>query len=884
MGSRARGNLPVGRTRLSAFVLCLLSFIAVGDNARLLFAAQAEDDPATLFRKGQYEECVESATKALGTGGFFESIWVVKLRAQLELGRYADALTTLDAALEKLPNSIQVRFLGRDICRFVGQAERATKLEAEIATLLKESGWRYTDAANQIVVGRMMLAQNADPKTVLKSVFNELAKRQPNFLDVRLAMGELALAKQDYQLAAEAFQQAAKLAADSPDAWWGTAQAFAPSDSEKASAALSQALTLNPRHLPSLLMLVDHQVDSEQYDAALETLAKATAVNPHHPRALAYHAVVAHLRNKPEAEAKHRAAALRHDARNPEVDHLIGRKLSQKYRFAEGEKYQRQSLTLDPNYLPSKMQLAQDLLRLGREEEGLKLAEEVYAADAYSVQAHNLVTLQEQLAKFRTLERDGLLVRMEAREADVYGERVVALLQRARTELAAKYDVKLEGPIIIEMFPRQADFAIRTFGMPGGAGFLGVCFGTVITATSPAAQGAKPACWEATLWHEFCHAVTLHKTNNRMPRWLSEGISVYEERLADKAWGQSLTPKYREMILGDDLTPVSELSGAFLRPKSALHLQFAYFESSLVVEYLVEKYGHDMLMRVLTDLGVGMPINESLARYVGSTEKLDEEFAVYARGKAKEFAPQAEWAAPELPRRPTLEAVDQWLAEHPQSVLGWRKKAELQVAAKQWNDAIATLERLYKIYPQDYADDGTLALLAKAWRETGDVARERKALELRSAGQCADLTLWERLGDLAREAGDWEMARRVADRMLAVQPLRADAHRRATEAAEKRGAPVEALTSYRALVLLDPFDPADAHFRLASVLKQAGDLAEAKRHVLLALAEAPRFAAAQKLLLELTSNSAPAPKEDAKPANKPATPATAPSSKEAQGQ
>ena len=52
--------------------------------------------------------------------------------------------------------------------------------------------------------------------------------------------------------------------------------------------------------------------------------------------------------------------------------------------------------------------------------------------------------------------------------------------------------------------------------------------------TCAAAQGETPSNWEAVLWHEFCHAVTLKATANRMPRWLSEGISVYEEGLADR--------------------------------------------------------------------------------------------------------------------------------------------------------------------------------------------------------------------------------------------------------------------------------------------------------------------------------------------------------------
>ena len=105
-----------------------------------------------------------------------------------------------------------------------------------------------------------------------------------------------------------------------------------------------------------------------------------------------------------------------------------------------------------------------------------------------------------------------------------------------------------------------------------------------------------------------------------MPRWLSEGISVYEERQADKTWGQTINPKYREMLLGDGFVPISKLSGAFLSPPSPLHLQFAYFESSLAAQYLVEKHGHETLKRILVDLGAGMPINESLARYAGSLD------------------------------------------------------------------------------------------------------------------------------------------------------------------------------------------------------------------------------------------------------------------------
>src|SRR4051812_36350822 len=204
-------------------------------------------------------------------------------------------------------------------------------------------------------------------------------------------------------------------------------------------------------------MLADEQIDSEEYDAAEKTLQRVFTVNATEPLAHAYQALLDHLRNESEKEKQQRAAALATWAANPAVDHLIGQKLSQKYRFAEGAEYQRQALKFDPQYLLAKIDLAQDLMRLGKEDEGLKLAESVYDEDAYNVLAHNLVTLQENLAKFRTLESDGLMVRMDSREAEIYGNRVLDLLKRAKQTLCDKYNVRLDKPIIVELFSKQQD-------------------------------------------------------------------------------------------------------------------------------------------------------------------------------------------------------------------------------------------------------------------------------------------------------------------------------------------------------------------------------------------------------------------------------------------
>jgi tetratricopeptide (TPR) repeat protein len=819
-----------------------------------------------LYRTGKYTECVAATEKLVADNEFSENTRWLKIRAEMEIGRYVDALRTLDVALKRFPQSIYLRWLGRDVCRFNGQADRAKKLEEEMAQLLQQAPWRYSDPLNQVVAGRFFISQAMDPKRVLDGIYNVVKKRQPNFIDVYLASGELALDKNDYALAAEAYQQAIKIDGTDAEAHFGLARAFEPSDSEKAEAALKAALERNPNHVGCLLLLADNHVDSERYDEAEEVLNQIAKTNAHEPLALALRAVIAHLRNQLESERFHRAEALRFWTTNPQVDHLIGKKLSQKYRFAEGAKYQRQALEFDAKYLPAKMQLAQDLLRLGREEEGWQLANEASEADGYNVVAHNLVTLQESIAKFRTLDGDGFLVRMEAKEAEIYGRRVLDLLQRARGVLADKYDVKVEQPVVVELFPRQQDFAIRTFGLPGGAGFLGVCFGTVITANSPASQGASPNCWEATLWHEFCHVITLSKTNNKMPRWLSEGISVYEERQADPTWGQTINPKYREMMLGDGLTPMSKLSGAFLSPKTPLHLQFAYYESSLAVEYLIEKHGLDSLKRILVDLGAGMPINEALARSAGSLEALDTEFAKYARHRAEAMAPAAEWSEPELPRRANSDLISAWLKDHPNNYAGLAKLASQLISEQKWEAAKITLEKMRQLYPADESATGPFSMLAQVFRELGDADQERAALEKLAALSDDDVEMFGRLIELTSKAGDWKAARKYALRWLAVNPLTPAPHRAAASAAEQLGDDPLAIDSFKALLLLDPLDPAEIHLRLATLLERRGELPQARRHALLALEETPRYRAAHQRLLEITRKiGQTAPKTESSP-------------------
>ncbi len=757
--------------------------------------------------------------------------------------------------INRYPTSLTLRQLGIEALRRSGQSDLAKKEELQFFRILQSSPSRFTSPDNLIAAGRYFLHQGEDARQVLKLFYDRVLDANPRFVEAYIATAELAIEKGDYQVAVDTLTRAQQFDQTDPRIPYLFARAWEPSDSGKATAALEKSLRLNANHIPSLLYSAHNAIDGERYESANKIIEQVQQINPQHPEAIALQAVLAHLEGDYEQEQSYRKEALASWSENPVVDHAIGKKLSEKYRFAEGAAYQRKALELDPTYTPAQFQLAQDLLRLGFDTEGWEIAEQVADADEYNVVAHNLMTLHDRLKEFSVLEAEGIQVRMDANEAKVYGQDALRLLAEAKQVLCEKYDVQPNAPIVVEIFPEQKDFAIRTFGLPGGAGFLGVCFGRVITANSPASQGERPSNWKSVLWHEFCHVVTLEKTKNRMPRWLSEGISVYEERQHDPSWGESITPRYREMLLDDELIPVSDLSAAFLRPPSPIHLQFAYFHSSLVVEYLIDKYGIDAIKAILDDLGNGLTINAALERSVGSIEKLDVEFAEYARQTANEFGSQADWSREQMPESPNVEQLETWIIERPNSYWGLRLMAQKYLATGQAEDAKPLLEKLHSLGTATGERDGVLEMLAGVHNRLGETEQEQQRLEELITLSSDALPALRRLTDLAQEQKQWEQVLSYAQSILAIQPLLPGVHVVIAEAADQLDRPQLVADSLRALRTMDPVDPAGIDFRLARALADLEQYDEAKHHVLMALDEAPRYREAHRLLLEIVQQT-----------------------------
>jgi tetratricopeptide (TPR) repeat protein len=173
---------------------------------------------------------------------------------------------------------------------------------------------------------------------------------------------------------------------------------------------------------------------------------------------------------------------------------------------------------------------------------------------------------------------------------------------------------------------------------------------------------------------------------------------------------------------------------------------------------------------------------------------------------------------------------------------------------KKFEQAKAPLQNLLEHYPSQTGPESAYAMLASVHRALGETNAERQVLARFAEQDDEAIDAYQRLMELAEVANDWPAMLQNARRYLAVNPLVGTPYRFLARASEQTGDSQAAIQAYRALLQLNPLDPAELHFRLAKLLYRAGS-PEARRQVLQALEEAPRYREALRLLLEIDAPS-----------------------------
>lgn len=794
---------------------------------------------------GDYERTGDAAQYVILQGAKSPEFHRLLVRALMLQGQAGEALKACDAALKAHLDDLPVLLLRHEILSETGRKDEAAQALQAINDAARKKPVKDRTALELVTLGKAATAAGADPQKVIQNYFSTAKRKDAKSELPYLAIGELSLKHSDYAKAATEFRAGLKAHGESADLHFGLARAFAPTDRQKSLEEIEKTLEMNKFHVGAQVLKAEHFIGAEKFEEADGVLYSATNTNPACAEAWALRSVAATLGSNDLAKAaEHRAKALEPWAQNPLVDHVIGKCFSHAYRFAEGAQQQREVLALDANYLPAKLQLAHDLMRLGQTDEAWKLAAEVREADAYNTQAHNLGLLEKEMDAYRNEQQPDFIMRMTDRDWQTYGPHALALLRQAKAVLAPKYGHVFDKPTRVEFFPSQQDFAIRTFGSLGGQGLLGVCFGTVITMNSPGSLAHGRNNWESTLWHEFCHVVTLSVTNNRMPRWLSEGISVYEEAEHDPSWGMQMNATYRKMILEDDaLTPLGQMSSAFMKAGSNDAMLFAYYESSMAVRWMIANYGWDHFRALLGDLATGIRINQALEKNIGPIEKIEPAFSEFMVGQAKAYASKADWAEVEGDK-------DEFAKAHPNHLTVLRQQAGAAIEAKDWEKVLGIGDQLIELEPENTTAQSGWWIKARALHQLDRLEEETQTLRSLATKSSDAQTAFLRLMQLDQDARQWQALESDASRAFALTPFLPQVSEALALACESQGKNPQAIEHYERLLTLQPSNPAKVRYKLATLLKPA-DAKRAKRHVLEALVLAPRYRDAQKLLLEL---------------------------------
>jgi tetratricopeptide (TPR) repeat protein len=440
-------------------------------------------------------------------------------------------------------------------------------------------------------------------------------------------------------------------------------------------------------------------------------------------------------------------------------------------------------------------------------------------------------------------------------EAAVMREYAVPFAKEALASLSKQWDFKPAGPILIEMFPKHDDFAVRIMGLPGMIGALGVCFGTVVALDSPKARPPGEFSWQETLLHELTHVITLQMSNNRVPRWLTEGISVWQERHARPDWGRETHVPFAQALEQDKILKLKDLNEGFQDPKMIV---LAYYQASLVVDHLMKTYGPAKMNVLLRAYGKGLDTEAALKEAYGvSIDQIQEGFdAVLDRDFG---ALRRAMKRIEIPADASVEQITALAQSNPESFgVRMRLGAALQKAGDTAG-AIRELERAAQLIPGLTGEQNPHVAIAKIAIEKGDTARAIQALDafLKVDGNEVEFArkraqLLEPLGDAARTAAAYE-------RVIDVDPFDTHAQTIVGRAALQRKDAPAAVHALRAALASQPPDKAAAHFDLAQAYLMAGQAVDAKREALSALEIAPSFEAAQELLLKIVEQQ-PSPR------------------------
>lgn len=695
------------------------------------------------------------------------------------------------------------------------------------------------------------------------SLFNEATRANPNNLEAHSLWGDLFLEKYNASDAERSYQEAIDINGRYVPALVGMANVVGD------ERALQRALAINPNSIPAmetygqLLMVNGREEEAQDY------FDRVLALNPESLKTLSVLASQAALEERSADYQGYLAQVESFSPNNPIFLGNVADSFGNNYLFDEAVEFARAAIAADPQYWQGYTVLGSNLIRLGEEEEGKTNLEIGYENDPFNVMTSNMLKVFDTLETYATLESEHFKVHMSENDADVLWPYLEPLLEESWVTLTAKYGFEPEGPILIEVFEKSEDFAVRSVGLPDIGPLVGICFGKVITLISPDTLSAN---WQEIVWHEFMHVITLQMTGNRMPRWLSEGISVYEEREGRPYWGRSQGLDLVRASEQDKLLHVADLNSGFSGAQDSADLGFAYFQAYLVVDFIADEYGFEKLVELVDqyafikeeeerfDEVFGQNLGQFDAAFRGWIDRRVAEINVYVHsedlpdegdGHGHGVRENSSAILAELYNNVSLKQhMRARIEENDRDFQAYLQLGIVLFKEESFFEAKQYLNQAYELLPSYTGYPSPPLVLSQIYEQQGNREAQLQQLELLLQNLQHDYASAIILAEAALEESNFERAEYYIDRAIQVDPYRADVHQLKASYAETIGDSQLAVTEYEVLLKLEINDPAEAQTNLAQAYLNNGQTLQAKENILRALETAPSYQRAQRILLQ----------------------------------
>lgn len=846
-----------------------------------------------LMLRGSYLAAVEVFNMV--NDDFYQTQAALGLsQAHMQTGQYAQAEAVLQRSIDDPADSPELATSLAELYVMTGRSELAMSLLAEVVdgqlnppvrTLVQyglvqalrgeregadvqfNSALARYDGGLVFASGDVAMvavaARQLDEFHDANALFSEAVRLDGNNLEALVLWGDLFQEKFNDEDAQINYNEALEVNRRHAPALVGLARIESP------ERHLSRALDANPSSVAALTTFGELMMRNGREEQGLDFLRQALDINPESIPALATLAAQAAMNDD---MAEFDRLLQRVNTFSPESAHFyasVGEFLGNNYRFTEAVEYARRAIDRDPRNWYAHTVLGGNLVRLGQEDEGKMHLEQAFDNDPFNVLTSNMLQVFDVLEGYATLESEHFRVNMSQRDAQVLWPYMEPLLEDSWDRLVAKYGFEPEVPVVIQVFERTEDFAVRSVGLPDIGPLVGICFGKVVTLISPDTLSAN---WQEIVWHELVHVFTLQMTHNRMPRWLSEGISTWEERLGRPEWGRRQGMDLIRAVQQDRLLPVGNLNDGFTGANSNADLSFAYFQSYLVVEYIAEQYGFDDLLALIYEyaeiraesdmfynvFGVDMEtfdagfrdwIDQRVADinvYVHAEDSPDE-----GEGHGHGVRENSSAILAELYNSESLKQYMQGRVQRePRDFQAHLQLGIVLFREEAFEDAITYLRTAHGLLP-DYTGYPSPALvLAQVYEAMGNEEARREQLAIMLENQQHDFNAPITLARHALETDDLDQAAYYIDRALAVDPYRPEVHHISAELATRRGDTARSVQEFEVLLVLDQNDPVASRTNLAQAYLDNRQPDDARMTVLRALETAPTYERAQEILLQ----------------------------------